>query len=629
MILDHLTNNHEPLEKAQGDLLIDWYNITNELENEDRYSMPLYLARARVNTALGFPDLAVMDAYKVLLLNDEVLDGDAEYHEKAFASATSYIERQPIDDRMKKDSLHDPWVRSGRPVSRCDPLPSGMPPDHQEVAAWAKQSCAKAARHALAQNLLAIGCLQTAHDYLRIAITEDSRDAEALRLGQWLSKAARPYCHLEHDEWSPHLDRSKLPDKGLVRREIYHWNKHEQDRLLEGSLKSLNDQMAAVAPKLEISVTKLPKLSDQARSNATESQVDVESAVITQLGVFAVEDIEPGESILCERSMLTANARLHEPLCDACGAELPNLQAPTSVESHDDESFSTCNNEVAADGPNPCPDCDDTVFCSNRCLQLAHGSYHNVLCGTDVEPLVKDVPPHEAADALYTQLLFRAIAMSYAQDKHPLELDEVKSIWGDFTEPVAANLASNDRLRHVSPVERRDGGAFFSASPKTLPFNFRSQILQPLHYLELLGINIFEAPHQLAEVWVYNTLYAKMRGTASARISPRDGRPEVAAVHPLWCLANHSCDPSVEWEWAGEITFKAKTARAEWKRKTDEGEEVNPAENGRKGGIRKGEEVLNHYVDIDLPVQGRREWGVGALGGFCRCSRCLWESREV
>lgn len=45
-------------------------------------------------------------------------------------------------------------------------------------------------------------------------------------------------------------------------------------------------------------------------------------------------------------------------------------------------------------------------------------------------------------------------------------------------------------------------------------------------------------------------------------------------------------------------------------------------------GIKKDEEVLNHYCDIDLPVKERREWAHGALGGDCMCARCVWESAE-
>ena len=88
-------------------------------------------------------------------------------------------------------------------------------------------------------------------------------------------------------------------------------------------------------------------------------------------------------------------------------------------------------------------------------------------------------------------------------------------------------------------------------------------------------------------------------------------------MHPMWCLANHSCDPNVTWEWAGSIEFKVREERAQW-----EGKEGRTNE----AGIRKDQEVLNHYTDVRLPVQGRRDWAYGALGGNCMCERCVWEA---
>ena len=124
---------------------------------------------------------------------------------------------------------------------------------------------------------------------------------------------------------------------------------------------------------------------------------------------------------------------------------------------------------------------------------------------------------------------------------------------------------------------------------------------------------------QRYDTWVLNTLYAKFRGTASARLGVEDGRPEVCAVHPMWSLANHSCDPNVRWEWGGNIQFLARGVgeRVEWGK-----------ERRGEGGIRKGEEILNHYCDVELPVRERREWAVGALGGMCACERCVWEEGE-
>ena len=113
------------------------------------------------------------------------------------------------------------------------------------------------------------------------------------------------------------------------------------------------------------------------------------------------------------------------------------------------------------------------------------------------------------------------------------------------------------------------------------------------------------------DLWVVNTLYAKFRGTASARKNPCDGRPDVAAVHPYWCLANHDCDPNVTWDWGGRMVLRAREQRVV---------------GGRPGGIKRGQEILNHYCDVSLPVQQRREWARGSLGGWCMCSRCRTEA---
>lgn len=50
---------------------------------------------------------------------------------------------------------------------------------------------------------------------------------------------------------------------------------------------------------------------------------------------------------------------------------------------------------------------------------------------------------------------------------------------------------------------------------------------------------------------------------------------------------------------------------------------------GKPGGIKAGEEILNHYCDIDLNVFDRREWAKGSLGGWCMCDRCRREAGEL
>lgn len=377
------------------------------------------------------------------------------------------------------------------------------------------------------------------------------------------------------------------PDKGHVRREQYVWNTFEPDRL--GNLDTLNEMMTAVAPKLEIRIVELPALNPGT------------SEVVTQLGVFTKEDIAPGEAILEETSMLTANNKLQDALCDACSTDLPPLHSP------------------AAESIISCPDCQN-VFCSQKCFDLAMDQYHPALCERDVEAIAKDVPPAEAADSLYALLLLRALAMAETQNLHPLELPPVKYIWADYALPsLVASIfvpPTTDPM-HPDPDSHQ--------VPRLLPFSFDHNIRLPFHMLEKMDLDIFANPQY--DVWVFNTLYAKFRGTASARLSGLGGRairgPEVSAVHTMWCMANHSCDPNVGWEWGGSIKFWAREERVAWAM----GEEEKGVRS--RPGLRKGEEVLNHYCDVELPVAERREWAKGSLGGDCMCTRCVYEAREA
>lgn len=53
----------------------------------------------------------------------------------------------------------------------------------------------------------------------------------------------------------------EYPDRGFVRRELYAWNTYEPDRYSDQAVRSLNEAMKKVAPKLEVRVTKLEDLT--------------------------------------------------------------------------------------------------------------------------------------------------------------------------------------------------------------------------------------------------------------------------------------------------------------------------------------------------------------------------------
>ena len=534
------------------------------------YDLLLYLERAVVHSDLGYPDLAAGDAYRALLLTDEVANESFEYHEQALESLLRHVD-EPLPDAVAFGSLWSDWTPEKRGQQGDDD-------DHQAAAAARLTKLVSLrAYQILSLSLLLCGSLKSAATFCERGLKIAPENSELVNTQNNIRTVARR--RLSRNDF----EISDLPDQGLIRREVYPWNEHEPDRFSEESLAALNDDLKSMAPKCAVQVATLPVLLDGA------SDTDGYDIIPTckQLGVFAIDDIAPGEDVLREYSLLTANNRLKEPVCDACGSALPALPGSCGHDEVDGQ---------AADGPVNCDECYDTVFCSQFCHDEAQARYHPAVCERDVDAIAKDPDAFEADETLYVLLLARVLALAAHQEKHPLDVREVRFIWGDFV-PTSSNDID------VSP----------SAGPPpewTLPFSFKYSIETPLHVLEKMDIDIYASLAQY-DLWVLNTLYAKFRGTASARKNPRDGRPDVAAVHPYWCLANHDCDPNVTWEWGGRMVLWARKERVV---------------GGKPGGIKRGDEILNHYCDVDLPVRQRREWALGSLGGWCMCPRCRSEA---
>ncbi|KAF1975508.1 hypothetical protein BU23DRAFT_530036 [Bimuria novae-zelandiae CBS 107.79] len=513
------------------------------------YSIRHRLALANAYSSLGYPDLAAGDAYKALLLVDEVGE-EGEYHDNALEAA--------VDDYQEQRGLADS--------------------DTEKVILWAKSCWLKDAYDILISCLIQCGCLRRAAAFIKRAsrIFPDTSASTREALQRRLHSQSNLDSHDSTIEFT-----EDYPEKGLVRRELYPWNQHEPDRFSSEVLEFLNGEMKRVAPKLEVRVSELPLLSEPRLPNGEVMQVK-------QLGVFAKEELFPGEEILTEKSLLTGISRLHDSFCDACSIPLTNLN-DTSAEAERRQSITFS-----------CEECNEAFFCSEDCHDLAQENYHPSLCGVDID---QKVSATEAADWLYTLLLVRAMGLAETREVHPLDLKEVRYIWGDYH---GLNL-DEKWTPDTDP---------FGSLPQKLPFSFEANVLKPLHFLEKMDVNIFEQSHRY-DTWVFNTLYAKFRGTASAR-QGLDGRPEISAVHPLWCLANHSCDPNVSWEWNGSMRFWCREQLVDF-----EGRDPN-----RKPGLKSGEEVFGHYCDTRLPVQERREWAMGALGGLCVCPRCVWEEAQ-
>jgi len=551
--------------------------LTIELR-ESPYSSHIYLRRARCHEKLGFSDLAASDAYRALLLTDEVLDEEGEYHEQAVEAIQAVVGRKKgsatigVLNNLPNGSVHSPLGRDEE-VSKEEDTDY----DNESCCNEVTQEHALQSYEMLARTLSDCGDSKSAYDFTQRGLLAFPGTAQLQALQKEVVEEHRQGLLQRNrvGNCSDSKPREYLPENGSARREIYSWNDHEPDRFSGENISFINREIQRSAPKCEIRVIELPVLDGDA------SYIKSQPTTIKQLGIFTVSDIEPYEPVLIEASVLTSSTRLHDLLCDACSSRLP----PCSPE----DPLATC------------PNCEDIVFCSQACFQRARNLYHPAICGVmDFDIVAKDPSPFAATRALYTLLIARTMAMAETQDIHPLDLSQIKYLWGDYSH-------SN------CPAER------------TLPFSFSNNIAQPLHLLARLDKDPF-APDTLSryDTWVINTLLAKFRSTANAKMNERTGMPEVAGVHWLWSLANHSCAPNVSWKWEkGGRGFVARGGREVVRWGKDD--EVEDGMERWRGGIAKGREVLNHYCDVGLPVKERREWAVGALGGVCVCERCIWE----
>ncbi|CAK7266021.1 hypothetical protein SEPCBS119000_001811 [Sporothrix epigloea] len=599
-----------------ADLLEQRQKLTDKIRKEPN-DVVLYLRRAVVYSDMGYPDLALGDTYRVGRLMAQMME---YYHytasQQAYAALRLYAEiivyvRQPIavPEVLRGVTLEQTLAESnGNFVvgSRETDL------DHEEYYNHDLDDdpllplCRKLAfivnirKYQIASfNLLLCGCLRSAYTECDQGLNEDPGNEELLQIKALVETAGRQRLR-QSGCLDSEFDPADLPDRGFARREVYPWNTHEPDRCSPASLAFLNEQLAIVAPKCEVRAVQLPVLSAQgSRESATVS------AKRWQLGIFAKEPIAAGEVVLRESSLLSACNRQTAAACDVCSSDISGTDDKT------DGTYSSVDSTIS------CSKCD-AMFCGEECYERALGAYHPPDCRwKDIAYVFEEWSPRVDDDVLYLLLVTRVLTMAKRQNCHPLELKEVKHLWGDFV-PAATNTHNAASLHHLDPyspeVVAMAAAGGYAPAAWSLPFNYNDNISTPLRLMEELGLYTNKSLPEMG-VWVANTLYAKLRATASARKSRQEGPPDVAAVHPLWSLANHDCDPNVTWEWDGCMVLRAKEERVQLA-------EDKAAGRTRPGGIAAGQEILNHYCDVNLPVQQRREWASGSLGGTCMCLRC-------
>ncbi|KAF3191987.1 hypothetical protein TWF788_004178 [Orbilia oligospora] len=521
------------------------------------YDPDLWQQRAITHVKLGYPDLATGDAYRALLLVQELLEAHEE-SEFGFIGLVAWRGRraQPKDTFATGDDVATVPDEVSNEVEEIEGDYDSIP-KITEVEDKDLKETDVFARRLMCSSLLEIGCLLDAWEQADASLKVYPEDEELRKIYQ------------EADEKVKQGREKGVSDfqlrEGEVARVIYPWNTFEPDRTSDETVAYLNTLVTkASSGNFEVKVTELPMLVPDAKE---EGKVLTKTS--RQLGVYATKDLPKDTQVFSERSILTVNNRLFDPLCDCCDGPLDPLN-----------TFS-------------CDNCDDVMFCSTTCKDEATEKYHPSLCGIDIDFLFKSAHTRHAVandasatassstptKALYSLLSLRTLAMALTQDANPLEILPMKYLYGSSPPPP--------------PPQK----------PPTLPFTFPDNILSVFHILTRLEVDPFKVSLHTFDIWHTLTIHSKILGTASARHNPTSGQPEVAALHLCYSLVNHDCEPCLMWECQSEMKFR--TLRE----------------------VKKGEEVRDCYTDPRIESwKKRREWLMGSLGGGCRCGRCIRES---
>jgi len=549
----------------------------------------LILERAAVYEALAYHELALADAYVAYTLCEVVLEG---------VEVSDLVPDEGFAAAADEDKGH--------------------PHNQDSSVRRFKYECLVV----LCRCATALGCGQQANLWYEEALNTQRSLCPAGRSEGAIEEAVE--CRLNDGfviftpvDHGASQNRSPSSLFGWSQRQIYPWNEHEPERMSSEAVQEINSSLKNVSRDLEVKRSLLPALNG---THATDVHGNVVSPPPTalgasscQLGLYAMRDLPPGATILEERSVLTGIRPHGEALCDACAADVENI--PQDLRRY-------------------CPGCG-IPFCSEDCYRAAKEKYHtpnddNNEDSSDDDD--DDYPPYEApfcpgssgnddiqtlgrAESsttaewdLYFLLLARTLQMAETQGKHPLDLFETKYLWGDFAAtPVPENVPSH-------------------SGPHTLPYSLRHHVELPLQWFEILMHSRPEcrpySAHWLKNYdwWMVQTLFAKFRGVADAQQSTWTGTPEIAAVHPLWCLANHSCNPNVTWKPSGVRNLTVVSTRA-WTR-------PDIPKHVEWHGIMAGEQIWNHYTDVnEKDYRERRARLREVLGGDCMCERCVYEEK--
>lgn len=141
LLREHATSHKPKLlgrtQKLDQDDFIREVVDVHELLQDEPYSLILRLRLAQCYYALGYPDLAAGEAYKLLLLVDEVADQSGEYHGGALDAIKEYI--SSLTGKVRCTEVHSHYQTDlGLGRDEDDDVPNDFDVEDAEAQTWAE-----------------------------------------------------------------------------------------------------------------------------------------------------------------------------------------------------------------------------------------------------------------------------------------------------------------------------------------------------------------------------------------------------------------------------------------------------------------------------------------------------------
>lgn len=333
---------------------------TEEIRNLP-YEPGAWSSRGLYLMQIGFPELAVGDAYKATLLLDEI-------HNETSIGSTALLMFG-----MKQWLSMNPSSRNAAPTD-----------ENFRVDVWAVLKIVEIKNtKLLIESLIRLDCLCDAQEVCRDAARKFPADGsfrgeKLAELNHWKRTVlARPM---------PSHSKPELKDDwiaaircGSFYRRAYPWMTSEMLRRDPSAIGKMQEKIKCLKAKCNVK-----KITDRDSLDATETDC---------YGMFATKNIKRGEIILQEGTVL-CTSRLSTERCPACCKFLPTTP-----------HFSECCR---------------TPYCNAHCANLAATTFHASVCKRDFSSLHETVKP-DASNMIILQEQVRVFAL-IIQEKasHPL-----------------------------------------------------------------------------------------------------------------------------------------------------------------------------------------------------------------